>query len=116
MDILYTGDIPEEFYFADFHENYIDLYDRQKASSGETDTLPYYRLYFYNGKLFYTQDSLTTDTATNFIPIKTSNKWYDRPDCLNILMFTLVISVATIWITNIFTSVFKRGGLLGGLF
>ena len=116
MDTLYVGDIPKEFTFADFHENYIDLYDRQKANSGETETLPYYRLYFYNGKLFYTQDFFTTDKATNFIPIKTSDKWYDRPDSLTILCFFCCIAVITLWLTNLFTSIFKKGGILSGLF
>lgn len=46
MDVLYIGDIPEQFHYADFHENYIDLYENQKADNdGNDETLYYYRIY-----------------------------------------------------------------------
>lgn len=47
--------------------------------------------------------------------VNLSHKWYDRPDCLNILLFVLVIFVTSLWLTNLFTSIFKKGGILGGL-
>lgn len=46
MDTLYTGDIPKEYCFADFHENYIDLYNNNKAENdGNSETFHFYRIY-----------------------------------------------------------------------
>lgn len=46
MDVLYTGDIPKEYCFADFHENYIDLYNNNKADNdGNDESFHFYRIY-----------------------------------------------------------------------
>lgn len=65
---------------------------------------------------YYTFDSANYSLPTNFIDIKVSNKWYDRKDSLTILAFFCCVVVTTLWLVNLFTSMFKKGGLLGGLF
>lgn len=122
MDKIYVPDyIDLDYKIAVFKDNgNIELY--QKESYTEPGVYRYWVLYANSqNKIitdtfgFYVQEG-QTKTINYAHDIEVSHKWYDRPDCLNILLFTLIITISTIWITNIFTSVFKKGGLLGGLF
>lgn len=114
MDTLYIGSIPEEFHYAFFSADYITLYN---VPSAENVTLPYYRIYYNSPGFYYSQGTQTFSqyNATIFQDIEVSNKWYYRKDNINILFFTLVIFVSTLWLVNLFTSIFKKGGLLSGL-
>lgn len=64
---------------------------------------------------FVVQEGQTKDIAYAH-DIELSHKWYDRPDMLNILCVFCCVAVVTLWLTNLFTSIFKKGGLLSGLF
>lgn len=115
MDVLYTGSIPKEYHYVVWGSDYITLYNRPNA---QNISLPYYRIYF-NAPGFYYSQGITTFgqfQQTTFQDIQVTDKWYYRKDNLNILLFTISITVATIWLVNIFTSIFKKGGLLSGLF
>lgn len=115
MDVLYTGSIPDEFHYAVFSNDYVTLYDRPNA---QNITLPFYRIYFNASGFYYSQGTTTFSqyNSTTFENIQVSDKWYYRKDSLNILLFTVVIFVSTLWIVNLFTSIFKKGGVLSGLF
>ena len=115
MDILYIGDIPKEFHYAIFSDNHVDLYNQNIAQNID---LPYYRIYYNSPNFVYSRgiSHFGSYNATTFQNIEVTDKWYYRKDCLNILLFTCIIFVATIWLVNLFTSIFKKGGLLSGLF
>ena len=82
----------------------------------------YWTLYANNQNKILTDSYgfLVQEGQTKSIPyahdIELSHKWYDRPDCLTILCFFCCIAVITLWLTNLFTSIFKKGGILSGLF
>lgn len=122
MDKLFVPNyIDLDYKFAVFKDNgNIELYQRENYT--EPGLYRYWVLYANS------QNKIITDSYGFYVnegenkpihyahDIEVSHKWYDRPDSINILTFTLVISVVTIWIVNLFTSVFKKGGLLSGLF
>lgn len=113
MDYLYVGDIPTEFSYAVYGSNYVTLYAQ---SSARNEVLPYYRVYLnYNG--FYYSSGTTTfgNTTTTFDPIKTTNNWLYRSDIDKIFVVSFICILLFIFIFNIVTSVFKKGGVFGGL-
>lgn len=114
MDVLYIGSIPKEYHYAIWGTDYVTLYNRPNA---QNMSLPYYRIYFNAPGFYYSQGTtiFSQYNATTFQDIDVTDKWYYRKDSLTILSFTCVIFVATIWFVNLFTSIFKKGGLLSGL-
>lgn len=120
MDTLYIGDIPLSYHYISFESNGdIILRDREVY-----DTPGYYPTYTIisnsQNKFIYTKSNLRVSEGQVFnypgLDVPVSNKWYDRPDCLNIMFLTLCVTIITFFIVNLFTSIFKKGGLLGGLF
>lgn len=118
MDALYIGNIPlENNYFSYDEEGNIILFVSPFNKPVDTELTVYRIFHLQNGKLIY--DTYKSDVSTlltrNVYEIPVSNKWYDRGDSLTILAFFCCISVLTLWVVNLFTSVFKKGGLLSGL-
>lgn len=113
MDTLYIGDIPSQYHYARFSNNYIELYDRQNLSG----TLTGYRVYLYDN--YFAYDMVTTQFGTyntytgKDIPVS-NNIWYRR-DMPYICLETFVLIIFFIFIFNIVTSVFRKGGVFGGL-
>lgn len=115
MDVLYIGSIPAQYHYAVWSSDYVTLYDRPNA---QNITLPYYRIYFNAPGFYYSQGTQTFSQyqITTFQDIEVTDKWYYRKDSLTILSFTVCIAVSLLWFVNLFSSIFKKGGLLGGLF
>lgn len=118
-----------------FVPNYIDL-DYKYAVFKENGNIELYQKEYYDtpGSYRYwvlyanNQDKILTDSFGFLVQegqtkeihyahdVELSHSWYDRPDMLNILCMFCCIAVLTLWLTNLITSVFKKGGLLSGLF
>lgn len=122
MDKLFVPNyIDLDFKFAVFKDNgNIELY--QKENYTEPGIYRYWVLYANNqNKIitdsygFYVQEGQTKEIPYAH-DVELSHSWYDRPDMLNILCLTCCFAVVTLWLTNLFTSIFKKGGLLSGLF
>lgn len=114
MDKLYTGDIPSDYTYAVFSNDYVTLYNQPNAIN--TD-LPYYRIFTnYNG-FYYTQGvtHFPQYNTTEFQKIETSDNWLYRQDIDKIFSVCFFIIVLFIFVFNIATSVFKKGGVFGGL-
>lgn len=119
MDKLYIGDINKQNHYISFDKNGIILLFSNPYNKPVDTELTVYRIFpLQNGKFIY--NTYTSDINTlltrDIYDIQVSNKWYDRGDALTILSFFCCIAVATLWLTNLFTSVFKKGGILSGLF
>lgn len=113
MDKLYVGDIPQEYHFARFSNNYIDLYKTDRLE-GYQD---FYRLYLYDNQFMYehlntTYSQYNTTIATYVV---TTNDYMYRRDFPSIMFMSVVYVCIIVILFNIVTSVFKRGGLLSGL-
>lgn len=114
MDTLYIGDIPTDFKFAVFSNDYITLYN--KSSANPNETLPYYRIYTNYENFMYSQGQTQFGYyAQNFEEIKTSNNWLYRNDIDKIFLVSFLFILLFIFVFNIVTSVFKKGGVFGGL-
>lgn len=114
MDTLYIADIPQEYHFAIFGNNYIDLYNTQNL----TGTLNFYRVYLYNNAFYYEQrvanyNQYNTTIATE---INVSSDRIYRRDYPSIMFMSATFILFLAILVNLITSVFKKGGLLGGLF
>lgn len=114
MDTLYIGDIPSNYHYAVFSNGYITLYDRASATN---QTLNYYRIYTNNNGFYYSTGSTTFGYTTNYFEdINVSNNWMYRSDIDKIFVVCFIIFFMFIFVFNIVTSCFKKGGVFGGLF
>lgn len=113
MDTLYIGDIPLDYKYAQFSSDYITLYNRPSATN---TTLDYYRIYDKEG-FFYSTGSTNFGNynTTYFTEIDVSNNWLYRQDIDKIFIVCFIIFFMFIFIFNMITSVFKKGGVFGGL-
>lgn len=113
MDTLYIGDIPSEYKYAQFSSDYITLYNKPQ---GHNETLNYYRIYDKDG-FFYSHGVQTFGNynTTYFTEIPVTNDWFYRQDIDKIFIVCFVIFFMFIFVFNIVTSVFRRGGVFGGL-
>ena len=113
MDTLYIGEIPSNYHYARFNNGYIDLFDRPNVYG---QTLNYYRIYTNNNGFFYTTGSqYFGNNTTYFQDIQVSNNWMYRSDIDKIFIVCFIIFFMFIFVFNIVTSVFKKGGVFGGL-
>lgn len=114
MDTLYIGDIPASYHYADFGNGYITLYDRSNATN---QTLNYYRIYTNNNGFYFSRGQSSFNYTTRyFTDIKVSNNWMYRSDIDKIFIVCFIIFFMFIFVFNIVTSCFKKGGVFGGLF
>lgn len=113
MDKLYIGDIPQEFHYAVFNNNYIELYNTSELQG----TLPCYRIYMYDNFFAYDyrQTTYSQYYYTTAKDIQVTDDYMYRRDFPNILTCTLIFSIFFIFLFNVFTSVFKRGGIFSGI-
>lgn len=114
-DKIYLGSkIPDGYKYAQFNNAYITLYN-QPSAQGETIT--YYRIYFpYSYDLVSTGSaSFNQYTRTYFEEVETSRSFFDRPDAYKMTTIIFIIILFGLFLFNIFTSMFRKGGVLGGL-
>ncbi len=114
MDTLYVGDIPLEYHYAVFNNGYITLYNKPSAIN---ENLYYYRVYTNNNGFYYSTgyQSFSRYDTTYFQDIKVSNDWMYRTDIDKIFIVCFIIFFMFIFVFNIVTSMFKKGGVFGGL-
>ena len=114
MDKLYTGDIPSEYHFAIFNNGYIDLYNTNVLHN---NSYTYYRVYTNCDGFFYDTRSTTVGqyTTTYTTDIVTTDKVVYRQDFDHILFCTFIFVLFGVWLLNIMTSLFRKGGVFGGL-
>lgn len=114
MDTLFVGNIPLDYHYAVFSNNYITLFNK---SSGYNETLNYYRIYTTNNGFYYSTGTQTFSSynRTEFQEINVSNSWLYRNDIDKIFSVCFFCIFLFVWIFNIVTSVFRKGGVFGGL-
>lgn len=115
MDKLYIGEIPLDYKYAVFSNGYITLYNEP---SGYNETLTYYRIYTTNNGFFYSKgtQSFNQYQETQFTEIEVTNDWLYRTDVDKIFTVCFIIFFMFIFVFNIVTSIYKKGGVFGGLF
>lgn len=115
MDTIYIGDIPEQFHYARFGNNYIDLFDTNQLNNNHTYT--YYRIYMYDNLFEYsvgiTSGSYNSQTLQD---VKVSNNKVYRRDFADICIMVALMVGFGVWLLNLMTSIIRKGGVLGGLF
>lgn len=111
MDTLYIGDIPEEYHFAVFNDNYIDLYNNSDISNCSD----YYRLYLYDNVFLYEYKIIEEYENISLVDIAVSNDYIYRRDFPSIVFISTIFILFIVVLLNLVTSVFKRGGIFSGL-
>lgn len=113
MDTIYIGDIPSQYKYARFSNDYIDLFN---VPSAYNTNLTYYRIYFNSPSFLYSRNTQSFgNTVTSFQEVPVSNDFVYRKDFGDICLVAFIIGICSIFILNAITSVFKKGGVLGGL-
>lgn len=115
MDTIYIGDIPEQFHYARFGNNYIDLFDTNRLNNNQSYT--YYRIYMYDNLFEYdvrTQQGGYYSEILQDVSVS-QNKVYRR-DFGDICIIVALMVGFGIWLLNLMTSIVRKGGVLGGLF
>lgn len=115
-DKIYIPDsVPDGFIYGTINNYYVDLFNKRQF---QNETAPYYRIYYgYSSGLVgeYTR-SFSSYSPTVFEELPVSRSVFDRPDFINILTITLLITVCGLWLFNLITSFIRKGGVFGGLF
>lgn len=115
MDTIYIGDIPQDFHFARFGNNYIDLFNTNELHQNVDYT--YYRIYLYDNLFEY---DIRTQEGSYYREIlqdvKVSNSQVYRRDFGDICIIIALYVGFGVWLLNLMTSIFRKGGVLGGLF
>lgn len=113
MDTLYVGDIPQDYKYAVFSSDYITLYNQPTATN---ETLQYYRIFTnYENFMYVTGFTDFRYNTSTFTEISVSNNWLYRNDIDKIFTVSFFFILLFIFVFNIVTSVFKKGGVFGGL-
>lgn len=115
MDTLYIGDISQDYHYAIFNNGYIDLYNTNVLHNGTYNS---YRIFTNVNGFYYEPRTVTVGQfTTNYAnDIKVSQKPVYRTDFPSILFITCVFTVFGVWLINLFSSIIRKGGVLGGLF
>lgn len=113
-DVLYISDIPSEYHYAVFSNDYVTLYNQPSAAN---ETLDYYRIYYKVSPGTYITGTqyFNSYNTTYFVDYPVSNSVWDRPDLDKILLCVLILAVFGVFLINLVTSIIKKGGILGGL-
>lgn len=114
MDTLYIGDIPTEYHYAVFSNDYITLYNTNFLYNGTYD---YYRIYTNLGGFYYVQGQTTIGNYNSITVqnVNVSDNWLYRQDIDKIFLVVFILCILFVFVFNIVTSVFKKGGVFGGL-
>lgn len=113
MDTLYIGDIPSDYHYAVFSNDYVRLY---RVPSAQNQTVDYYQIYTNYDGFFYSTGSQTVgNTRTYYTDISVSNYWMYRSDIDKIFTVCFIIVLMFIFCFNLITSCIKKGGVFGGL-
>ena len=114
MDTFFIGDIPQEYHYAIFNSNYIDLYNTPVLY--ENTNYNYYRVYLSNDYFYYDIFSKKSYQETQLVDVKVSNNVVYRKDFDSIVVLVFIFAIFGVWLFNLLTSAIRKGGLLGGLF
>lgn len=112
MDKLYTGDIPKNYHYARFGNNYIDLFNTDSFKYQQN--YDYYRVYMYDNGFYYTYNTTTLYNQVVQDVEVTDNICY-RSDFSSIVVVTFIFALFGVWLINLMTSIVNKGGVLGGL-
>ena len=114
MDTLYIGDIPEEYHFARFGSDYIDLFNTDILVYNQNYT--YYRIYMYDNLFTYSVDSISGSYYNQTLQdVNVSNNIVYRRDFGDICIIVALMVGFGVWLLNLMTSIIRKGGVLGGL-
>lgn len=115
QDKLYVDkDIPSDYKYFDFHDGYVDLYNKQSFYNESTTV---YRIYYSVSPNTYYTYQRTFNNYNNYTFVeyeRTSDICY-RSDFPQIVFTSLSFIIVFIFLINIMTSCFKKGGVFHGL-
>lgn len=115
MDTIYIGDIPEQFHYARFGNNYIDLFDTNHLNNNQTYT--YYRIYMYDNLFEYDVRTQQGGYYSEILQdVSVSQNKVFRRDFGDICIIVALMVGFGVWLLNLMTSIIRKGGVLGGLF
>ena len=112
--IYLSDEIPDGYIYGQVTNDYIDLFNKS-TFQGETAT--FYRIYYhYNGGLVQSGTrTFSSYSPTTFGQLPVSRDIFDYPCFDSCVLIVFIITLALIWLTNLFTSIVRKGGGFSGL-
>lgn len=113
--IFVPAEIPQNYkYMGNITNTYFDIYDRENIRN-QSGT--YYRIYYGLDPSYWEQYSYTGSSyyETTYQEFERTSSFLARPDNYKIVTVGFCIIFLIILLTNVITSIVKRGGVLGGL-
>lgn len=108
--------IPNSYHYIRYGNGYYDLYNQ--ASMPGDNYYTFYRVYYsFNQDMFEKLSTHVAQYNTLYAQnVNVSNSVWYRKDLDSILTVCFIICFFAIMVINIFSSIFKKGGVLSGLF
>lgn len=113
MDTLYVGNVPENYKYARFNDNSIDLFDVDTLEDGEIYL--YYHIPLYDNYFAYNIDFLSSNENVTLTEVNTTKNICYRRDFGGICNISFAFVLFGVVLVNIVTSIIRKGGVLGGL-
>lgn len=114
VKVYLPDDVPNGYKYGTITNDYVELFNK---STFQNETATYYRIYYnYNGGVVQTGTRTFSNynpTTYSELPVSRDILDYPKADTLVIIVFIFVLGF--IWLSNLFTSIVKKGGLFGGL-
>lgn len=114
MKIYCSSDIPSDYiYLGNFTDTYFDLYN---TNNPQGQTVDYYRVYYSYDDTQYLirSQSYSNYQSYDFPIIERTDSMFSSYNNLKIFSISFIIIFSIIFISNIVTSIFKRGGVFSG--
>lgn len=114
VKVYLPEDVPDGFKYGTITNDYVELFNK---SSFQGETATFYRIYYnYNGGVVQTGTrSFSSYSPTYYSEIPVSRDILDYPKADSLVIMVFIFVIGFIWLTNLFTSIIKKGGLFGGL-
>lgn len=109
------NDIAEDYKYLVPSGDYYDLYDTDTLSANTN--YRFYRFYKSVAQDYYLTEDITPTNSVDLdcIEIMPTHDYVYRNDYKDIVNIVFVYVIGFIFLLNIFTSIIKKGGVLGGL-
>ena len=114
VKVYLPEEVPEGYKYGTITSDYVELFNK---SSFQGETATYYRIYYnYNGGVVQTGTrSFSSYSPTYYSEVPVSRDIFDYPCIDKVFLICFIIVLGLIWLTNLFTSIVRKGGLFGGL-
>lgn len=99
-------------YFVNASDNFVVLTNKSYVNADYNNPQEINVIYqYFNPSYITIEGKQTIRTSTSYIQVETSNSFWDRPDCSNIMTCIFFIVILSLFIINGLTKFIVKGGI-----